>query len=286
MSAPQPLPAPAASLRPREHGAYAMLTFPVVSGLVVGGLSVAGVAFALLAVAGFLAHESALVLLGQRGARVRGAAASAAWRRLGILALAAAAAGVAFVATAPPAAWRWAVPSGALGASVAGLLLLGGTKSLPAELLVATAFATLHGVVAASAGADPAAAGLGVAVWVASFALATLSVHALKARFKRKGRGQGAAGGAGPVPGAWLVWGAPAAAAGALLVAASAPWAGWSVGGVPLGAPSAALVPKALLVLAVAVLDVHPRHLKRVGWSMVLADLVTLVAVAVVVATL
>lgn len=281
-----PRPAPNASLRPREHGAYAMLAFPVASGLLVGGVSLAGLSFAVLAGAGFLAHEAALVVLGRRGARVRDAAAGAAWRRLRLLALVALAAGGAFALTAPGAAWRWAILSGALGAAVVGLLLLGRTRSLTAELLVATAFATLHGVLAASAGADAAAAALGVAVWVAAFALATLSVHALKARFKRTGRGPAAGGAAGTVPGGWLVWAAPAAAGCALLAAVSAPWAGWSVGGVPLAPPSAALAPKAVLVLAVAGLKVHPRHLKRVGWSMVVADVGTLAAVAAAVASL
>lgn len=256
-----------------------MLTFPVVSGMVVGGISVAGVSFALLAVAGFLAHESALVVLGQRGERIRSAAASAAWRRLGSLALVALAAGLLFAVTAPGAAWRWAVPSAALGTAVAGLLLLGGTKSLPGEVLVATAFASLHAVVAASGGAGSVAAAAGVAVWAGSFALATLSVHALKARFKRKGSGKGLrqAGGAGQ----WLVAAAPLAAGVALLVPVAAFLAEWSWSGRPVAPLAVALVPKALLVVAVAALDVHPRHLKRVGWSMVAADMVTLGALGV-----
>lgn len=276
-----------APLRPREHGAYAMLTFPVVSGLIVGGLSVAGVSFALLAVAGFLAHESALVVLGQRGERIRSAAASAAWRRLGRLALVALVAGLLFAVTASGAAWRWAVPAAALGTVVAGLLLLGGTKSLPGEVLVATAFASLHAVVAASGGAGSAAAAAGVAVWAGSFALATLSVHALKARFKRKGSRTGLEEGPrkGRSAGTWLVVASPAAAASALVLPAAAAFAGWSAQGIHLGLLALALVPKAALVLAVTVLDVHPRHLKRVGWSMVSADVVTLVVLVLVTAT-
>lgn len=278
---------PPASLRPREHGAYAMLTFPVVSGLVVGGVSVAGLSFALLAVAGFLAHESALVVLGQRGERVRSAAASAAWRRLGRLALVAVLGGAAFALAAPEAAWRWAVPAAALGTVVAGLLLLGGTKTLPGELLVATAFASLHAVVAASGGAGGAAVGAGVAVWAGSFALATLSVHALKVRFRTKGTGAGSGTGArkGRSPGRWLVAASPAAAGATLLLPAGAALAGWSPYGISLALLAVALVPKAALVLAVTALDVHPRHLKRVGWSMVAADLVTLVVLVLASAT-
>lgn len=263
-----------------------MLTFPVVSGLVVGGISLAGIAFALLAAAGFLAHESVLVVLGRRGARVRTAAEEAARARLVRLGAGAALAGALFVASAEADAWRWAMPTATLGAMVAGLLLAGRTKSLAGEVVVAAAFASLHGVVAASGGAAPSAAGLGVGVWVVSFTLATLSVHALKVRFRLRGAARGGEAGRASPSGRWLVWAAPAAAACALVLAAAAGAARWSVAGVPVGPAAAALVPKALLVLAVTALDVHPRHLKRVGWSLVLADLVTLVAVAAVVAIL
>ena len=77
----------------------------------------------------------------------------------------------------------------------------------------------------------------------------------------------------------------PAAAASALVLPVAAALAGWSAHGIHLGLLALALVPKAALVLAVTVLDVHPRHLKRVGWSMVAADVVTLVVLAVVTAT-
>jgi hypothetical protein len=36
-----------------------------------------------------------------------------------------------------------------------------------------------------------------------------------------------------------------------------------------------ALVPAALLTTAVGIVRVHPRHLKRVGWSLVAANTVT-----------
>lgn len=252
-------------LRPREHGAYAMLAFPVASGLFVGGVSVAGVAFALLAAAGFLAHEAALVVLGRRGERVRTAADAAARRRLAVLGGAALAFGLVFVVWAPTSALAWAVPPVLLGGSVMGLVLAGGTKSLGGELLVACAFAAVHGPVALSGlggegGAEPV--WVPVVVWAASFGLATLAVHALKARFRAK---------------AWtaVAVAAPAAATAALAVSGLALAAGQAL--VPA---ACALIPKALLVLAVAALDVHPRHLKRVGWSLVAADTVTLVVLA------
>lgn len=260
-------------LRPREHGAYAMLTFPVVSGLVLGGGSVAGVAFAVLAVSGFLAHESTLVLLGRRGERIRSAAEAAARRRLLALGAVALASCAAFVVTAPVEALAWAVPPAVLGTVVAGLLVAGrGTKSLSAELLVALAFASLHATVSTAGGAQGVRAVLApVAVWGVSFALATLSVHGIKARFRGRGR-------------AWLAAAAPVGAALVLVVAAAAVLTGWEVAGVGLALPLGALLPKALLVLAVAAVDVQPRQLKTVGWSLVTADTLTLLVLAVGVA--
>lgn len=266
------MPPTSPDLRPREHGAYAMLAFPVASGLAVGSVSLAGLAFALLAVAGFLAHEAVLVVMGRRGERVRSSADAAARTRLAVLGAVAVASGVVFFVTAQKSATPWAVPPALLGASVMALVLAGRTKSIAGELLVAAAFASVHAPVAAaglgaavgSARAGAAAVGVPVLVWTASFALATLAVHALKARFQRKK--QGARG-----PGAWAVVASPVAALMALALAVSAVAAGH-----PLTAAAVALVPKALLVLAVAILDVHPRHLKRVGWSLVAADAVTL----------
>ncbi|NJD19960.1 MAG: hypothetical protein FIA95_11860, partial [Gemmatimonadetes bacterium] len=180
---------PTTHLRPREHGAYAMLAFPVLSGFAVGGVSAAGAAITHLAVSGFLAHAAALVVLGRRGERVRSAAAAAALRRLAVLGTAALASGVVFIAGAPQRALAWAVPPAVLGASVMGLVLGGGTKTLAGELLVAAAFASVHApIVVAGAQARATAAPVlaPVVVWAASFALATLSVHALKARFRVK----------------------------------------------------------------------------------------------------
>jgi len=276
-----PMSPPTLDLRPREHGAYAMLAFPVASGLAVGGVSVAGLAFALLAVAGFLAHEAMLVVLGRRGERVRTTADAAARTRLAVLGAVALASGVLFVVTAQGSALAWAVPPALLGASVMALVLAGRTKSITGELLVAAAFASVHAPVAAaghgappgSTGAEAAMLALGIGpsfvvipvlAWAASFALATLAVHAVKARFQRKNQG-------GRGPGRWVVVASPAAA----LIALAPAGAAVAVGH-PLAAAAAALAPKAFLVLAVAALDVHPRHLKRVGWSLVAADLVTL----------
>lgn len=241
-----------------------MLTFPVLSGLAMGGVSWAGVAFAALAVLGFLAHESILVVRGARGERIRSASAVQARARLARLAAVAVLAAGVFAATASAEAWRAAILSGVLGAIVALLLLARRTKSLAGELLVAAAFSSVHAVLAAAGGASDRVAFLPVGVWTVCFALATLSVHALKYRFKHRG------------PGRWTVGATPVLAGAAALL---------GVLGIalrhPSGAAAASLLPKAAAVLVLSVLPANPRHLKRVGWTFVVADTLTLVALVV-----
>ena len=240
-----------------------MLAFPLVSGLALGGPSWAGVAFAVLPVAGFLAHESILIVMGARGERIRSTQDAHARRRLVRLGAVALVAAVAFALTAPGGAWAPALLPAGLAGVVGVVLLARKTKTLVGELLVATTFSSVHAVLAAAGGAASRATYLPVAVWTVSFAMATLSVHALKYRFKGRG------------PGHWAVGVAPALAGGVVLLGAVALMAGH-----PLAGVAAALLPKASVVLALSFLPANPRHLKRVGWSFVAADGFTLVLLA------
>ncbi|MGV3485787.1 MAG: YwiC-like family protein [Planctomycetaceae bacterium] len=71
-AAPRPAsPAAASKLRPKEHGAYAILAIPLLSGFAVTGLTWAGACIAIASVAGFIAHEPTLVALGHRGRRAQ-----------------------------------------------------------------------------------------------------------------------------------------------------------------------------------------------------------------------
>ncbi len=236
-----------------------MLVFPVVSGLAMGGLSWSGIAFAALAVLGFLAHESVLVILGARGERIRSSEATHARTRLLRLAGVAVVAAITFASTAPVAAWRAALLSGALGVSVGALLLARKTKSLPGEILVAATFSSVHAVLAAGGGADARVTFLPVATWLVCFTLATLSVHALKYRFKRRG------------PGRWTVAVTPILAGAVALLGTVG-----VAGAHPLGPVATSALPKASAVLLLSALPANPRHLKRVGWTFVAADVLTL----------
>ena len=238
-----------------------MLIFPLASGLAMGGVSWAGLAFATLAVTGFLAHESVLVVRGARGERIRSSEAAPARRRLlGLATIAVVAAGT-FAATASAGAWRAALGTAVLAAAVGALLLAGKTKSIVGELLVAATFSSVHAVLAAAGSARAPATYLPVAAWVVCFTHATLSVHALKRRFKGRG------------PGRWTVVAAPMLAGVVALLGV--------VGVVvrhPLGTAAAPVLPKAIAVLALSALPANPHHLKRVGWTFVVADTLTLAA--------
>lgn len=61
----------AASLKPKEHGAYVILVTPIATALLIAGVGVVGVAVSVASIAGFFAHEPLLVALGHRGARAK-----------------------------------------------------------------------------------------------------------------------------------------------------------------------------------------------------------------------
>ena len=64
-------------LHPKEHGAYAIVGVPLVVALVIGGLNPVAVLTTIATIAGFVANEPLMVLLGRRGERARLATPSA-----------------------------------------------------------------------------------------------------------------------------------------------------------------------------------------------------------------
>jgi hypothetical protein len=248
-------------LWPKEHGAYAQLAFPIASGLAVGGLGAAGAGMAAAAIALFLAAEPAEILVGARGGRARDALSDTAARQLASLGAVAAVTGIAGLAFASHAARLAAMVPAGFGALLGGLLLARRVKTLGGELVAAAAFAALHLPLAAAGGAEGVRLWGPAAAWLAAFVAATFAVHALKAR--HKGRD------AGLVHAAVAVTALVVAAALAVgLAGGAARMLGW-----------AALVPAAA-ALYVAVSPVHPRHLKRVGWALVVANFVALALMA------
>jgi hypothetical protein len=250
----------APALWPREYGAYAELIFPLLTAFLAGGASAAGAAFALSVVCWFLLYEPLAILRGARGRRLQvelgGLAQRRTWWLSGLGGLAAAGG----LALAPTPARLAALVPGAAALLVLPAVFRGRPKTLGAEFVVATALSTMLLPVGLAGGMTPRSAVEAAAVWLLTYSAATLTVHAIKSRVK-------------PDLGApWTLWAAPALAAGAAVAGIGAAVAGW----VPV-LVAVALLPGALLVLAVAALRVHPRRLKRVGWSLAAANVVTLV---------
>jgi hypothetical protein len=246
------------SLWPREHGAYAELGFPVLTGLTVGVPSAPALALAGAAVALFLAHEPVAVLTGMRGERLRTSEGKQARKRAAALAGFGLLLGAVGLGVAGPDVRLAALLPVAAGLLLVPWIVRRRQKTFVGELVVIVAFAAAVVPISLAVGASWRFAWTAGGVWFVSFGLGTLAVHALKLRHKR-----GAAAG----------WVAATSFVLAAAVAAAAV-AGTVLGRLPVPLAVAVLTP-AGLVTALAVTPVHPRRLKRVGWSLVAANTVT-----------
>lgn len=250
---------------PREHGAYWQMILPLAAAFMAAGASLPAVLTAVAVVSAFAAHEPLLVLAGGRGARVRRQAGRRAWRWLIATAAVTAIVGVAAVVLAPAEA-RWSLALPVMPAVVlAHAAARGREKTWQGELTASTAFSLAAVPVCLTAGARVETA-LAVALpfmWV--FAASTLAVRIVILRVR--GGGQMAA--ARSTQRAVLALTAlgvvlPALGAAARLL----PW-----GGVLSAFPGLALA------ATLALFPPPASRLRTVGWSLVVASLVTFVLV-------
>jgi hypothetical protein len=247
-------------LWPREHGAYAQLGFPLVTGLIYGHGQAGALAFAVAAVAIFLAHEPMAVIMGMRGVRLRDTLVGPSRRRLWVLAVVVVLALGTAALVAPGRAWRAALVPGLLGLLLVPLFFIRRIKTLAGEVVVAATLSASLAPLALSGPGTWAGSWLAAAVWFGAAVPAIVSVHGVKALHKGTPRSR------------WLVPGAPGLALVVLVAAVLVAWALPSPAG-----RAVAVVPSSAVVLGVAVVRPHPRHLKRIGWTMVVANLTTLV---------
>ncbi|TAK42406.1 MAG: hypothetical protein EPO27_17150 [Betaproteobacteria bacterium] len=250
-----------ARLLPREHGAYAQLGFPLLSGLLLGSPGASSLLFAVAAILLFLANEPLVLLLGVRGKRLQQELAVPARRHLALRAVLAAAVGLAALWLAPPGArWLALVPA-VLAAALIPVVLAKNLKTLPGEVVAAAAFASVHLPIAAGGGITQTLLWGPPLMWFAATVVATLCVHAIKAR--SLGRAPWVIPAA-----AWTAW---LALLGALAILALLP--GWR---------SVALA--ACLPLAGVVVLNHlapsPKRLKQVGWTLTAANALALALLA------
>ncbi len=248
-------------LIPREHGAYAELGFPLLSGLALGSPGAAAWLFVAAAMLLFVANEPLVVLLGGRGKRLQQELAGPARRQLALLGGLGAAAGVAALWLAPPSARLLALLPAVFTLALVPVVLGGHLKSLRGEVVAAAAFSAMHLPVAAAGGVTGVLLWGPAAMWFVTTVVATLCVHAIKSRIT----------GATPwvVPGAF--WAALVALAG---VVAALVWApDWR----------ALAVATSLPLVGVAVINrlaLPPKKLKLVGWTVVAANALAITVLA------
>lgn len=236
-------------LWPREHGAYGQLALPLIAALFSPRPTIPAALYAIGAVAGFLAHEPALILLGQRGPRARMGLGQAAKQRVILLALIATVATVSAIALAPTTLAAVIIVA-ALAAALTWMIRAKSEKTLLGETLAAAALSGSGFITALAAGAGWSFAWLTWIAWVLGFACATAGVRTVIGQFK--GRRE---------KNARLVL-----ALGSVLVVALA----WLEAYLVL-----VCLPIVLVAWAVALISPHPRHLKKVGWMLVASTVVT-----------
>ena len=236
---------------------------PLATGLALGRPGLVAILLVVAVVLAFLAHEPLLVVLGQRGLRVKDALGVRAARRLALLGACAAACGVAALALAPAPVRLAALAPALLGAPVLPLVAARLEKTFAGELLVAAALSACAAPVALASGAPPSWAWGAVVTWFLSFAAATLPVQATLLWARTKGAQERR----------------PLAAAGATAIGLGA-LAGAAAG--PLPWPAAlAVLPTAVAAVVVALARVRPQQFTRVGWSLVGASVAALAVLLV-----
>ncbi len=233
---------------------------PLATALFLGRPGPASLLLAAAALTAFASHEPLLVVLGRRGSRALEVNGHRARVLLAWLPLAAGALGAAGVSLGP-AATRWsALVPVALAGLVGVHVWLQTEKSLAGELSVAAALSSCGLPVAVAGGVAPAWATTCWIVWLLAFTAATVAVRAILERTRSRGA-QDPGHAAATVPLALLV----------------AVWIGASRSLFPHAA-AIALTPMAGLSLALCLSRVSAHRLRQVGWAIVGASLVTLVA--------
>lgn len=243
------------SLFPQEHGAYGQLTFPLIAAFGVAGASAGGISIAVAVIAGFLAHEPTLVLLGFRGPRAKRELRHRATRWLALSLVIAVVSGVGAALTIDAGArWSLAVPL------VPALLLVAATvrgteKSWHGEVSAALAFSGAAVPIAMAAGV-PAITALAIALpFALLFVASTLAVRVVILRVRRGGDPRATS--------------ATRRAALCLVLVGTAALAWLEVARVAPTALLAAAVPGLVTAAVVALRPPSPVHLRSLGWTLV-----------------
>lgn len=252
---------------PREHGAYAELLFPIVTVFLGGAPTTATWLLAVGAIAAFLANEPLLILVGQRGTRIKREDGDRARRALLIFVMFALAAGVSGLLLAPRAAQISVALPLLLGGTLILLAIQGLERSMFGEGLAAAALSSTAVPLGLSAGLDLVAALAVALIWSITALLGTAVVRLTVARTKAKTDHE--------LRRVRLERAALILVCLAVIAIGIAAPLGSTVGLWVL----AAAIPVALVVLIMAALQPTARRLRLMGWSLVAANLLSLIAV-------
>jgi hypothetical protein len=225
--------------------------------LAIGRPGPAALAWAAAAAFAFLAHEPAMVLLGQRGAKASREERHRARRWLGGYVMSVALLGAPAVALMPADARAVLFVPLSLGLLLAAVIGVGREHTPGGEVLSALVMASLAWPAALASGVPPVAARTCAVVFAAGFAAATLAVHAVIARTRRP-----------PAVTARLT------AMLAVVVIAVLVGAGAQLQALDRAA-SAAVAPMLCGAVALAWAAPPARRLRTVGWTLVAVSLAT-----------
>ncbi len=177
----------AASLKPKEHGAYAILGIPIVSSLIVTGPTIVGLCVACASVAGFLAHEPLLVAIGHRGGRAQRGTPGA-WKRLTILLLLSVACGSLALTLGSPRVRLSLMACGMLAVVSFTLALIGKHKTVFGQLLGVSGLSVPCVPILLAGNIAPPIAWQAWGTWVLGFAATTMAVRGVITAQKRASR--------------------------------------------------------------------------------------------------
>ena len=243
---------------PKEHGTYGEVGFPLLAALVTGEPGAAAFALAIAALCAYLAHEPLLVLRGTRGERRKREQRGRALRwLLGWSAGAVLAAGAGRLWAGSSTRLAVLVPL-ALALVTLTFALRGAERSLAGELIAGAALVSASVPVAVAGGFAPGPALLVALLWLTSFGLMTLVVRGVaRVRFD-----------------------AGAALGLARMVLTLALLASLALLGLGLLPPWARLVlsPTGLAAAVLVLRPPSPKHMRRVGWSLIGTSLLTFAA--------
>jgi YwiC-like protein len=174
-------------LLPKEHGAYGQLALPIVTALSATGVSTPGLFLTATAVAGFLAHEPASILLGLRGSRVKRELRKTALRSLVLTGTVAMVAGTMSLFTMESDARRWIAVPIVPAVLFAMATIRGRQKSWYGETAASFAFAGVAVPLSIVGGASVATAAAVAVPFVFLFVSSTLAVRTIILRVRGGG---------------------------------------------------------------------------------------------------